>query len=192
MLLRCVDANEANQLIDEMHAGLMGAHANGPFLSKKIMKAGYYWLTMENDYIKHVQECHKCQIYQNRKNAPPQYLHTLAMPWPFSAWGMNVIGAIISKASNGHEFILVAIDYFTKWDKACSFKNVTQAAMTRFVKNNIICRYGMPKMIITDNALNLNNRMMDQLCQRFKIKHHNSAPYRPKMNGAVEAANKNV
>jgi hypothetical protein len=78
MLLRCVDANEANQLIDEMHAGLMGAHANGPFLSKKIMKAGYYWLTMENDYIKHVQECHKCQIYQNRKNAPPQYLHTLA------------------------------------------------------------------------------------------------------------------
>uniref|UniRef100_A0A2N9HZZ8 Integrase catalytic domain-containing protein n=1 Tax=Fagus sylvatica TaxID=28930 RepID=A0A2N9HZZ8_FAGSY len=62
----------------------------------------------------------------------------------------------------------------------------------RFVKNNIICRYGMPEMLITDNASNLNNRMMDQLCQQFKIQHHNSAPYRPKMNGAVEAANKNV
>uniref|UniRef100_A0A2N9HI76 Uncharacterized protein n=1 Tax=Fagus sylvatica TaxID=28930 RepID=A0A2N9HI76_FAGSY len=61
-----------------------------------------------------------------------------------------------------------------------------------FVKNNIICRYGMPEMLITDNASNLNNRMMDQLCQQFKIQHHNSAPYRPKMNGAVEAANKNV
>ena len=47
-------------------------------------------------------------------------------------------------------------------------------------------------MRITDNASNLNNRMMDQLCQQFKIQHHNSAPYRPKMNGAVEAANKNV
>uniref|UniRef100_A0A2N9FKE8 Integrase catalytic domain-containing protein n=1 Tax=Fagus sylvatica TaxID=28930 RepID=A0A2N9FKE8_FAGSY len=122
----------------------------------------------------------------------PKYLHTMASPWPFSAWGMDVIGAITPKASNGHEFILVAIDYFTKWVEACSFKNVTQVAVTRFVKNNIICRYGMPEMLITDNASNLNNRMMDQLCQQFKIQHHNSAPYRPKMNGAVEAANKNV
>uniref|UniRef100_A0A2N9GIB6 Integrase catalytic domain-containing protein n=1 Tax=Fagus sylvatica TaxID=28930 RepID=A0A2N9GIB6_FAGSY len=176
----------------QMHAGLMGAHANGPFLARKIMRAGYYWLTMERDCIRHVQTCHKCQMYQNSKNAPPQYLHTMASPWPFSAWGMDVIGAITPKASNGHEFILVAIDYFTKWVEACSFKNVTQVAVTRFVKNNIICRYGMPEMLITDNASNLNNRMMDQLCQQFKIQHHNSAPYRPKMNGAVEAANKNV
>ena len=116
----------------------------------------------------------------------------MASPWPFSAWGMDVIGAITPKASNGHEFILVAIDYFTKWVEACSFKNVTQVAVTRFVKNNIICRYGMPEMLITDNASNLNNRMMNQLCQQFKIQHHNSAPYRPKMNGAVEVANKNV
>uniref|UniRef100_A0A2N9EHV9 Uncharacterized protein n=1 Tax=Fagus sylvatica TaxID=28930 RepID=A0A2N9EHV9_FAGSY len=64
--------------------------------------------------FKHVQTCHKCQMYQNSKNAPPQYLHTMASPWPFSAWGMDVIGAITPKASNGHEFILVAIDYFTK------------------------------------------------------------------------------
>uniref|UniRef100_A0A2N9H3U4 Integrase catalytic domain-containing protein n=1 Tax=Fagus sylvatica TaxID=28930 RepID=A0A2N9H3U4_FAGSY len=164
-----VDAEEANRLIQEMHAGLMGAHANGPFLARKIMRAGYYWLTMERDCIRHVQTCHKCQMYQNSKNAPPQYLHTMASPWPFSAWGMDVIGAITPKASNGHEFILVAIDYFTKWVEACSFKNVTQVAVTRFVKNNIICRYGMPEMLITDNASNLNNRMMDQLCQQFKI-----------------------
>uniref|UniRef100_A0A2N9GU32 RNA-directed DNA polymerase n=1 Tax=Fagus sylvatica TaxID=28930 RepID=A0A2N9GU32_FAGSY len=133
----CVHAEEANRLIQEMHAGLMGAHANGPFLARKIMRAGYYWLTMERDCIRHVQTCHKCQMYQNSKNAPPQYLHTMASPWPFSAWGMDVIGAITPKASNGHEFILVAIDYFTKWVEACSFKNVTQVAVTRFVKNNI-------------------------------------------------------
>uniref|UniRef100_A0A2N9H224 RNase H type-1 domain-containing protein n=1 Tax=Fagus sylvatica TaxID=28930 RepID=A0A2N9H224_FAGSY len=109
----------------------------------------------------HVQTCHKCQMYQNSKNAPPQYLHTMASPWPFSAWGMDVIGAITPKASNGHEFILVAIDYFTKWVEACSFKNVTQVAVTRYASSS-------------------------------RFQHHNSAPYRPKMNGAVEAANKNV
>uniref|UniRef100_A0A2N9I8T8 Integrase zinc-binding domain-containing protein n=1 Tax=Fagus sylvatica TaxID=28930 RepID=A0A2N9I8T8_FAGSY len=86
-LLRCVDAEEANRLIQEMHAGLMGAHANGPFLARKIMRAGYYWLTMERDCIRHVQTCHKCQMYQNSKNAPPQYLHTMASPWPFLSLG---------------------------------------------------------------------------------------------------------
>uniref|UniRef100_A0A2N9IH86 Uncharacterized protein n=1 Tax=Fagus sylvatica TaxID=28930 RepID=A0A2N9IH86_FAGSY len=102
---------------------------------------------------------------QQERTSPISSHYGLAVA--FSAWGMD-------------------------WVEACSFKNVTQVAVTRFVKNNIICRYGMPEMLITDNASNLNNRMMDQLCQQFKIQHHNSAPYRPKMNGAVEAANKNV
>ena len=50
----------------------------------------------------------------------------------------------------------------------------------------------IPKRIISDNATNLNNKMMEQICEQFKIKHYNSAPYQPKMNGVVEAVNKNV
>ena len=53
-------------------------------------------------------------------------------------------------------------------------------------------RYGLPKRIISDNGLNLNNDMVTEVCTQFMIKHHNSVPYRPKMNGAVEATNKNV
>ena len=66
------------------------------------------------------------------------------------------------------------------------------AVMVRFIKKEIICRYGLPRKIITDNATNLNNKMMKEMCEDFKIQHHNSTPYRPKMNGAVEAANKNI
>ena len=58
--------------------------------------------------------CYHCQAYQDRKNAPPQPLYSLAAPWPFLAWGMDVIGLVIPKAWNGHKYILVAIDYFTK------------------------------------------------------------------------------
>uniref|UniRef100_A0A2N9EWS0 Uncharacterized protein n=1 Tax=Fagus sylvatica TaxID=28930 RepID=A0A2N9EWS0_FAGSY len=133
-------------------------------------KPWYYDIKRFIQDREHVQTCHKCQMYQNSKNAPPQYLHTMASPWPFSAWGMDVIGAITPKASNGHEFILVAIDYFTKWVEACSFKNVTQVAVTRFVKNNIICRYASSSRSSTTTLLHTV----------------------PKMNGAVEAANKNV
>ena len=103
-----------------------------------------------------------------------------------------MIGAIEPKASNGDRFILVAIDYFTKWVEATSYTSGTRSVVVRFIKKEIICRYGLPRKIITDNATNLNNKMMKEMCKDFKIQHHNSTPYRPKMNGAVEAANKNI
>ena len=85
IMLQCVDASEANHLMEEMHEGLLGAHADGPLLACKIMRVSYYWLTMESDCIKHVRTCHRCQAYQDRKNAPPQAWRSLAAPWPFSA-----------------------------------------------------------------------------------------------------------
>src|SRR4051812_21100872 len=80
----------------------------------------------------------------------------------------------------------------SKWVEAASYANVTKQVVVRFIKNNIIYRYGVPSKIITNNGSNLNNSMMRELCESFKIEHHNSSPYRPKMNGAVEAANKNI
>ena len=103
-----------------------------------------------------------------------------------------MIGPITPKALNGHRFIFVVIDYFTKWVEAASYASVTKSIVARFIKREIICRYRLSKRIISDNGLNLNNDMVIEVCTRFKIKHHNSVPYRPKMNGAVEAANKNV
>ncbi|KAA3470709.1 RNA-directed DNA polymerase (Reverse transcriptase), Ribonuclease H [Gossypium australe] len=96
------------------------------------------------------------------------------------------------KASNGHRFIFVVIDYFTKWVEVTSYANVTKSAVSKFFKKETICRYGMPKRIISDNTLNLNNSTITEVCSQFKIKHHNLSLYRPKRNGVVEAANKNV
>ncbi|EOY03788.1 RNA-directed DNA polymerase (Reverse transcriptase), Ribonuclease H [Theobroma cacao] len=143
----------------EVHEGTCGAHANGHMLARQIMRAGYYWLTLESDCINFARKCHKCQVYADRIHALPAPLHVFTAPWPFSMWGMDVIGLITPKASNGHRFILVAIDYFTKWVKAASYANVTQKV---------------------------------EVCTKFKIKHHNSTTYHPKMNGAVEVANKNI
>ncbi len=191
-LLRCVDAKEANHMIEEVHEGSFGTHANGHAMARKILRAGYYWLTMESDCCVHVRKCHKCQAFADNVNAQPHPLNVMSAPWPFSMWGIDVIGAIEPKASNGHRFILVAIDYFTKWVEAASYSNVTRNVVVRFIKKEIICRYGLPRKIITDNGTNLNNKMMGEMCEEFKIQHHNSTPYRPKMNGAVEAANKNI
>ncbi|XP_075633444.1 uncharacterized protein LOC142605903 [Castanea sativa] len=84
-LFRCVDALKANYLMEKVHEGLLGAHASGPLLAHKIVRAGYYWLTMERYFIKHVRTCHRCQAYQDRKNTPHLPLHSLAATWPFLA-----------------------------------------------------------------------------------------------------------
>jgi len=161
-------------------------------MARKILRAGYHWLTMESGCCIHVRKCHKCQAFVDNVNAPPMPLNVLAAPWPFFMWGIDVIRAIEPRALNGHRFILVAIDYFTKWVEAASYFSVTRNVVVRFIKKEIICRYGLPRKIITDNATNLNNKMVKEMCEDFKIQQHNSTPYRPKMNGAVEAANKNI
>ncbi|XP_070019725.1 uncharacterized protein [Nicotiana sylvestris] len=76
---------------------------------------------------------------------------------------MDVIGPIEPSASNGHRFILVAIDYFTKWVEAKTFKYVTKKPVVNFVHSNIIFRFGIPKVIITDNGANLNSHLMKEL-----------------------------
>jgi len=72
-------------------------------------------------------------------------------------WGIDVIGAIEPKASNGHRFILVAIDYFTKWVEAASCANMTRKLVAKFIRKEFICRYRISERIITNNATNLNN-----------------------------------
>ncbi|PKI60084.1 hypothetical protein CRG98_019519 [Punica granatum] len=121
---------------------------------------------METDCVMHVRYCHRCQVYADQIKVPPNELCPMTAPWPFSMWGMDVIGPINPKVSNGHMFILVAIDYFTKWIEAITLALATAKAVARFLKRD--------------------------LCAQFKIQHRNSTPYRPQMNGAVEVANKNI
>ena len=115
----------------------------------------------------------------NKVDIPPIPLNVMASPWPFSMWGIDMIGAIEPQASNGHQFILVAIDYFTKWVEATSYANATKQMVVRFIKNEIICRHRLPNKIITVNGTNLNNKMMKELCKNYKIEHDNSSPYWP-------------
>ena len=192
ILLRCVDANKAKKIVHEIHEGVCGTHASAHVMTRQIMRIRYYWMTLEVDCINYVRKCHKCQIYVDKIHVPPSSLHVMVSPWPFLMWGMDMIGPITPKASNGHRFIFVVIDYFTKWVEATSYASVTKSMVAWFIKKEIICRYELLKRIISDNSLNLNNDMITEVCTRFKIKHHNSVPYRPKMNGAVEATNKNV
>jgi len=66
--------------------------------------------------------------------------------------GLDVIGSINPKARNWHRFILIAIDYFTKWIEACSYAHVTQKVVKTFIEKELICQYGLPERIVINNA----------------------------------------
>ncbi|XP_015165281.1 uncharacterized protein [Solanum tuberosum] len=166
-LLICVDAIEVAKLLEQIHVGVCGTHMNELTLARKILR---------DDLIR----------------VSPHELNDMSPPWPFVAWGMDVIGPIESVASNAHRFILVPIDYFAKYVEATSYKLVTKKVVVDFVRSNLICRFGVPNSIIIDNGVNLNRHLMIEICEQFKITHRNSTAYRPQMNGAVEAANKNI
>ncbi|XP_070017396.1 uncharacterized protein [Nicotiana sylvestris] len=178
-LLRCVDAKEASKLLEEIHAGTCGPHMKGFTLAKRILRASYFWMTMETDCVQYVRKCYQCQVHADMIKVPPNELNATSSPRSFATWGMDVIGPIEPTTSNEHRFILVAIDNVTKWVDAASYKAVTKKVMADFVCDQIICRFGVPKSIITDNATNLNRYLMKAMCETFKIKHKNSTTYIP-------------
>lgn len=78
-LLWCVD------VFEEMHAGRCGPHMNGFTLGKKIMRAGYFFMTMESDSICYVQKCHHCHIHGDFIRVPQNDLNVMGSPWSFAA-----------------------------------------------------------------------------------------------------------
>ncbi|XP_070057070.1 uncharacterized protein [Nicotiana tomentosiformis] len=143
-LLRYVGATEPTRLLEEVHAGTCVPHMNGFTLAKKSLRARYFWMTIESDSIHYMQKCHQCQIHVDFIRIQPKELTVMGSPWPFAAWGMDVIGPIEPAASNEHRFLLVAINYFTKWVEASTYKTFTKKVVSDFVRNNIVCRLRIP------------------------------------------------
>ena len=94
---------------------------NGRMLAKKILSMRYYWNTIETNCVDFVKSCHDCQTHANLNHVLLSELYNMTSPWPFSVWSIDVIGRIALKVTNRHEYIPVAIDYFTKWVEVASF-----------------------------------------------------------------------
>ncbi|XP_058181172.1 uncharacterized protein LOC131299603 [Rhododendron vialii] len=108
----------------------------------------------------------------------PVYQHVMVVdepddgrPWYYDIWrfyGIDVIGGIVPAASNSHKFILVAIDYFTKWVEAASYATLTAVQVAHFIKKNVIYRYGVPQAFVSDNGVHFKGRAREVL-DEFQI-----------------------
>ena len=78
---------EAEKIMAKLHEGTFGTHSSGHTMENKILRAGYYWSTMEADCYQHFWTCHECQIYADKVHVPPVPLNVLTAPWLFAMWG---------------------------------------------------------------------------------------------------------
>ena len=89
-------------------------------------------------------------------------------------------------------FLIVAIDYFTKWVESKPMTTIIKAKVTSFVWKNIICRFGVPHVIISDNRKQFDNPKFQKFCQDLGVKNHYSSPRYPQANGQTKVTNRSL
>ena len=117
-----------------------------------IRRSGYYWPSMLEDCFKYYKGCQVCQKFGKIQIVPALVMNPIIKPWPFRGWGMDMIGQINPSSSKGHQWVLSATDYFTKWVEAVAMRSVASRDVISFVNEHIIHRFGIPQTITTDGG----------------------------------------
>ncbi|CAL2230994.1 unnamed protein product [Prunus armeniaca] len=187
--LRCLTPEEGTYVLREIHDGICGNHSGARSLAYKIIRQGYFWPSLHTDAQTFTQKCDKCQRFANIPQLPAEPLTTMVSPWPFAQWGLDLIGPM-PEGKGQVKYAVVAVDYFTKWAEAEALATITAARIETFVWQNIVCRFGIPNTIVTDNGRQFDNPKFKQFCSNLKIKLCFASPAHPQSNGQVEAVNK--
>ena len=88
------------------------------------------------------------------------------------------------------KFLVVRIDYFTKWVEAKPLAKITQQNVKNFVWKSIVCRFGVPRVLVSDNGRQFDNSPFRDFCEQLGINNHYSSPSHPQANGQAEVANR--
>jgi len=177
-LLKCLSGEEAEYVMNEVHNGICGMHTGRRTMKARILWASYYWPTMEQDCEVMICKCEGCQAHGNEVKRAPTELHSLTAPWSFAQWDMDIVGPFpIGRAQK--KFILVAVDYFTKWVEAGALANITARQVHSFVWRNIVCRFGLLHTIITDNGRQFIDKKLKDFYKQVGIRHVTSSVEHP-------------
>ncbi|GKV48032.1 hypothetical protein SLEP1_g54871 [Rubroshorea leprosula] len=216
-LLRCLTPYEAEYAVREVHEGVCGTHIGSRTLARKLLRHGYYWPTMVENAQSYVKKCPTCQFNADDIHMPGitacckvhanfafdcmlsistfvkagEMLSSLTSPWPFAQWGVDLLGPFI-KGKGGCTFLVVAVDYFTKWIEAKPLSMTTERKIEEFLFNSILCRFGIPKRIIVDNGPQFRAAALRSFCKDYGIELSLTSVYTPQSNGQAESANKIV
>ncbi|XP_076891437.1 uncharacterized protein LOC143542837 [Bidens hawaiensis] len=149
--LKYIDYEEAEYIIREIHEGKCGMHMRAKMVAARAMRAGYYWPAMFLSALREIRKCDSCQINAPITRKPKLNLVPVSSSWPFRKWGIDIVGPFPERSVKA-KFLVVAIDYFSKWVEAKPLVTITGQQVKKFAWENIVCRFGIPHTIMSDNG----------------------------------------
>ena len=156
--LKCLTPKQGQYVLAELHEGICGNHPGGRTLAHRAHTQGYYWPTMKVDAINHTKKCDCCQWLAPILKSPVQDLISISSPWPFAQWGIDIVEPLPT-ASAQKKLLLVATNYFSKWVKAEAYSSIKDRDVTQFIWKNIVCCFGIPRSIVSNNDPQFDNRV---------------------------------
>ena len=187
-LLRVIRTYEMEAVLYMMHNSPTSGHFSTDIMFDKV-RSRYFWPQMYENIREYVKSCDACQ--RRGKPKTQQQLHPIAVHAPFYQIGIDFVGPL-PRTLNGNRYIIVAIDYLTKWPEARPVATATADETEKFIYEEIICQHGCPQIILSDRGAHFNNQVIQRLVERFKIRHLFSTPYHPQTNGLVERFNRTL
>ncbi|XP_055961912.1 uncharacterized protein LOC130015570 [Mercurialis annua] len=188
---RCLTAEEGEYVLREIHEGICGAHIAPRMLAKKAVLQGYYWPLMVKQAEEIVKKCENCQRHQNIRHAPTTEQCPITSPWPFATWGIDILGPF-TPTTGQKKFLIVAVDHFTKWLEVEAVSTITEARIWDFFWRQIVCRFGKPRALVTDNGKQFNCRAFKEFCNDLHIDLRFTSVVHPQSNGMTEVTNRTI
>ncbi|RDX77871.1 hypothetical protein CR513_41925, partial [Mucuna pruriens] len=147
-----------------------GDHHGSTWTVRKVLDYGPYWPTIFRDAYQFISTCDKCQkvgVAMNKRHEMPQ--QPILFCEVFYVWGIDFMGPF--PVSNGYSYILLAVDYVSKWVEATATKTNDAKVVVDFLKSNIFCRFGVPKALISDQGSHFCNTAMASLLHKYGVVH---------------------
>ena len=171
-----------------MHNDPTSEHFATDAMFNKI-KTQYYWPQYYEDIKTYVESCDACQRRgRSKKN---NVLHSIPVHSPFYQIGIDFVGPLPC-TQREKKYIIVAMDYLTKWPEARAVSEATAEVTAQFIYEQIICQHGCPQIILSDRRTHFNNNVVKRLMEKFKINHLLSTLYHSQTNGLVERFNRTL
>ena len=137
-VLKCIAGLVPDYVLREVHEGMCRNHIRARALAEKVLRQGYYWPTMLIDATELVKKCKVCQKHAKISHLPSKPLTSVTSPRPFQQWGLDILGPL-PLGKGQCQFIVVVVDYFTKWAEAEPLATITKQKVRNFIWRAIIC-----------------------------------------------------
>ena len=177
-------------IINFCHSEACGGHFSAKKTTAKILQSGFYWPTLSKDTHNFCKTCKRCQRLRAISHRIMMPFNPILMIEMFDCWRIDFMGPFPS--SFGYFYILVTVDYVSKWVEAIPCKTNDHRFVLKFLKENILSRFGTPHAIISDEGTHFCNKDFEVLMKKYRITHKVATPYHPKTSGQVEVSNREI